>query len=83
MRHRRRTFLHRAATAALTIVSVVATVLPSQEARSQTTNTMKIVVPLPAGGAADILARILGEQISRTQGLTILIENRPGAGTVI
>ncbi len=84
MRHPRRTFLHlAAAVAVLTVVSVIAVTLPSQEARSQTTRTIKIVVPLPPGGAADILARILGEQISRNQGLTVVIENRPGAGTVI
>src|SRR5262245_49220885 len=40
-------------------------------------------VPYPAGGTADILARILGEQISRTEGVTLLTENRPGASAVI
>ena len=49
----------------------------------QTTRTIKIVVPVPPGGGEDILARLLGEQISRAYGLTILIENRPGAGGVI
>ncbi len=50
---------------------------------SQTARTVKIVVPYPAGGTADILARILGEQISRTEGVTLLTENRPGASAVI
>src|SRR5262245_9460859 len=50
---------------------------------SQTARTVKIVVPYPAGGTADILARILGEQISRTEGITLLTENRPGASAVI
>jgi tripartite-type tricarboxylate transporter receptor subunit TctC len=40
---------------------------------------IKIVVPYPPGGPADILARLLGEQISRAHGPTIVIENRPGA----
>src|SRR5262249_50513853 len=52
-------------------------------ASSQTARTVKIVVPYPAGGTADILARILGEQISRTEGVTLLTENRPGASAVI
>ena len=43
----------------------------------------EIVVPYPAGGTADILARILGEQISRTEGVTLLTENRPGASAII
>jgi tripartite-type tricarboxylate transporter receptor subunit TctC len=79
----RRTLLHLVAAASATVMSVVAATFPSQEARGQTTRTIKIVVPLPAGGTADILARILGEQIGRAQGLTVLIENRPGAGAVI
>ena len=50
---------------------------------SQTARTVKIVVPYPAGGTDDILARILGEQISRAEGVTLLTENRPGASAVI
>ena len=50
---------------------------------SQATRTIKIVVPSPPGGAQDFLARLLGEQIGRAQGHTMLIENRPGAGGVI
>ena len=44
---------------------------------------VKIVMPAPAGGAGDIVARILAEQVGRAQGLTLVIENRPGAGTII
>ncbi len=44
---------------------------------------MKIVVPLAAGGGADIVARMLAEQIGRAQTITAVVENRPGAGTVI
>ena len=42
-----------------------------------------MVVPASPGGGSDMLARLLGEQIGRTQGQTILIENRSGAGGVI
>jgi tripartite-type tricarboxylate transporter receptor subunit TctC len=52
-------------------------------AGSQIARTVKIVVPYPAGGTADILTRILGEQISRTEGVTVVTENRPGASAVI
>jgi len=80
---RRRSFLLLASAAALTVTFALPALFPSQGARSQPTRTIKIVVPLPAGGTADILARILGDQIGSTQGLNVLIENRPGAGTVI
>ena len=52
-------------------------------AHSQTARTLKIVVPLAAGGGADIVARMLAEQIGRAQNVTAVVENRPGAGTVI
>jgi tripartite-type tricarboxylate transporter receptor subunit TctC len=42
-----------------------------------------LVVPYAPGGGVDTLARIVGDQIGRTQGATMVIENRPGAGTVI
>jgi tripartite-type tricarboxylate transporter receptor subunit TctC len=45
--------------------------------------TIRIVVPFPAGGSADILARLLGEQIAKTQGPAVVIENRPGGGASI
>jgi tripartite-type tricarboxylate transporter receptor subunit TctC len=57
--------------------------LSAQSALSQTTRTIRIVVPFPAGGSADILARLLGEQISQTNGPTVVIENRPGGGASI
>lgn len=55
----------------------------SHGASSQPARTIKIVVPFPPGGPTDILARLLAEQISRAQGLTMAVENRPGASSVI
>src|SRR3984957_3575888 len=42
-----------------------------------------IYVPYAAGGAVDILARTLGDAISRQWGQGVVVENRPGAGGVI
>ena len=44
---------------------------------------VKIVVPYTPGSGPDIISRLLGEQIGRANGPTVLVENRPGAGTVI
>jgi tripartite-type tricarboxylate transporter receptor subunit TctC len=63
-------------------LSAVVVVL-SQAASSQTVKTVKIIVPATPGGAGDTLARLLGERIGRAQGVTVLIENRAGAGGVI
>ena len=42
--------------------------------------TVKIVVPYPAGGSADALPRIVGDWLSRKWGQAVVIENRSGAG---
>jgi tripartite-type tricarboxylate transporter receptor subunit TctC len=42
-----------------------------------------IFVPYPAGGAVDILARTLGDVVSRQWGQGVVVENRPGAGGVV
>ena len=42
-----------------------------------------LVVPYPAGGATDTIARKLQEPLSRLLGQTVLIDNKPGAGTAI
>jgi tripartite-type tricarboxylate transporter receptor subunit TctC len=60
--------------------------LSGQEALSQgvTGKTVRIVVPFPAGGPADVLARLLAEQIGRAQvRTTMVIEDRPGASSAI
>jgi tripartite-type tricarboxylate transporter receptor subunit TctC len=51
--------------------------------RSEPVRAVKIVVPFPPGGAADILARLLADQLGRTGAMNIQIENRPGAGSVV
>src|SRR5438270_10278349 len=57
--------------------------LCGQGGQAQTARTIKVVVPFPAGGSADDLARLLADQIARAQGASFVIENRPGAGTVV
>jgi len=47
------------------------------------TRTIRIVVPYPPGSGPDILSRLLSEQIGRTNGPTVVVENRPGGGTLI
>jgi tripartite-type tricarboxylate transporter receptor subunit TctC len=76
----RRQFLHLAAgAAALTLVMSPA----NHGAWSQATRPIRIVVPFPPGGGSDILARLLADQIGRTQGQTLLVENRAGAGSAV
>ena len=62
---------------------LLAWALMAAPALAQTAATIKIIVPSTAGGGADTLARLLGDQISRKQGQTIVVENRPGASNTI
>ena len=41
---------------------------------------VRIIIPFPPGGAADTLARILGQQIGDAANETMVVENNPGAG---
>ena len=68
---------------ALPVMCALAVALTGEGAWPQTARTIKIVAPAAPGGVADTVARLLGEQIGRVQGQTILIENRTGAGGVI
>lgn len=44
-------------------------------------NVVKVVVPFPAGGVTDQAARLVAEKMSQQLGQTIIVENRPGAGS--
>jgi len=61
-------------------VAAVLSMLAIEGAWSQ---TIKLVVPYTPGSGPDILSRLLAEQIGQQQGQTIVVENRPGGGTVV
>ena len=50
---------------------------------SPQSRTIRMVVPFAPAGGTDILARLVANHISRVHGPTVVVENRPGAGTVI
>ena len=52
-------------------------------AQTYPSQPIRIVVPYPAGGAGDIVARNLGQKISESMGQPVLVDNRPGGTSII
>src|SRR5215510_371539 len=78
MKHTRRYFLRLAAGAA-----AFPAVSRTTRAQVYPTRPVRIVVPFPPGGGADIAARVLGQWLSERLGQPVVIENKPGGGTNI
>ncbi|HSW19327.1 MAG TPA: tripartite tricarboxylate transporter substrate binding protein [Ramlibacter sp.] len=73
-------FLARFACAALLAGPLATAALAQDRWPSQ---PLKIVVPYPAGGSTDLIARQVGEALGKELGQPVLIDNRPGGGTNI
>jgi tripartite-type tricarboxylate transporter receptor subunit TctC len=52
---------------------------PAMAAEAFPSRPIHLVVPFPAGGAVDILARLIGQQMSEHLGQPVVVDNRPGA----
>ncbi|MES2401301.1 MAG: tripartite tricarboxylate transporter substrate binding protein [Pseudomonadota bacterium] len=44
---------------------------------------MSLVVPFPAGGTTDVLARAVGQELSKALGQPVVVESKPGAGATV
>jgi len=64
-------------------MACLASLAPPAAAQDWPSRNITVVVPLGAGSASDIMARVVMEQVSKQLGQTIVIENRPGAGGTI
>ena len=74
-------------TVALALASVLAvgatTAQGQQNKGSYPSRTVHLIVPFPAGGPADIVARLLAQKLSDAWDQTVIVENKPGANTVL
>jgi tripartite-type tricarboxylate transporter receptor subunit TctC len=62
------------------LVAACLVTAPSAAAQTYPDKFIKMVVPFPAGGPVDVMARLLCQQLSVTLGQNVIIDNRPGAG---
>jgi tripartite-type tricarboxylate transporter receptor subunit TctC len=58
-------------------------IVPAALAQSFPSRLIKMIVPFPPGGSADIQARVIGQHMSQSLGQPIVIESKPGGGTII
>jgi tripartite-type tricarboxylate transporter receptor subunit TctC len=50
-------------------------------AQNYPTGPVKLIVPIPAGGVTDVMARVIGQRLQEMWGQTVVVENRPGGNS--
>jgi len=67
------------------VVALLAALVQHQPAQADTypSRTITLIVPFAPGGPADLLARLIGQKLSAELGQQIVVENKPGANTII
>jgi tripartite-type tricarboxylate transporter receptor subunit TctC len=67
---------------ALLLIALAAVAVPAA-AQDYPNRTIRFIVPFGAGGPTDVFTRALGEELRKALGQPIVMENRPGAGSII
>jgi tripartite-type tricarboxylate transporter receptor subunit TctC len=71
------------ATRRLLLAAAVAAIAPWAAAQDYPTRPVRIIVPFAAGGPADVYARFLASRLQESMGQSFVVDNRPGAGSII
>ena len=77
----RRTWLQHAAAWGVAGVSLLVSGL--SWAQSFPSKALRVIVPQPPGGGFDTVARLLADRLSKQMGQSVVVENRPGSGTLV
>ncbi len=78
-----KTIINRNSAAACVLGACMAMVFVPVHAQNYPTRPVRLIVPSSPGGGTDISARILAPKLSEYLGQQVIVENRPGAGTMI
>ena len=70
-------------TSLLALCALLAGAFNPAQAQPYPTKPIRIVVPYPAGGGIDVLSRLLGARLAQRFNQTVVIDNKPGAGTIV
>ena len=71
------------ATRAASVVVIAAMLAPCVQAQGYPARPVRIIVPLAPGGNVDIVARSLAQHLTDSMGQQIIVENRPGASSLV
>jgi tripartite-type tricarboxylate transporter receptor subunit TctC len=63
------------------LAAILAAAVPAARAQDYPTRPVEVIVPFAAGGGAELLARLLGDGLSKRLGQPFVVLNRPGANT--
>ena len=66
-----------------TVLSICGAPALAQSPADYPSRAIRIIVPLAAGGNVDLVARALADRLAKSQGQPVLIENRPGASSLV
>jgi tripartite-type tricarboxylate transporter receptor subunit TctC len=67
----------------MTLVILAALIAAPAAAQDYPNRTIRVIVPFGAGGPTDVFTRALGEELRKALGQPVVMENRPGAGSII
>jgi tripartite-type tricarboxylate transporter receptor subunit TctC len=68
----------------LTLLSIIAAPCgAASDPQTYPNRPIRFIVPYAAGGNTDLIARVLGQKLTERWGQTVVVDNRPGAGTLI
>jgi tripartite-type tricarboxylate transporter receptor subunit TctC len=70
-------------TAGAAILGILSIALAPHEAQAQSGRTIRAIVPTPPAGVNDLMARLMADHLGKTQGVSMVVENRAGAAEVI
>ncbi len=60
---------------------VLAMVATAASAQTYPSGPVKLIVPIPAGGITDVMARVIGQRLQEMWGQAVVVENRPGGNS--
>ena len=67
----------------IALPAMAAGVACAEDAEDYPSHPVSFIVPFAPGGGTDVLARVLGQKLEARLGKSLVVENRPGSGTVI